>query len=191
MNRVKSYKILKQTKFLSLFSLNCVDGDQTFEWVLSSRNSEPKCFTGTLHKSDAVVIAAIHKETNKIVVTEEFRYPLDCYTYGLPAGLIDDRELIVTSAVRELFEETGLKITEVISVTPNLMNSSGMTDESATIVFVYCAGTLSDENLQDNEDISTLLLDQNEVKTLLEDKNALFDAKAYLILKTFSLTGKF
>ena len=58
-------------------------------------------------KIDAVVICALHKAQNKLVLINQYRVPINKYIYELPAGLVDNNEDIETSVRRELKEETG------------------------------------------------------------------------------------
>ena len=61
-------------------------------------------------KIDAVVICALHKAQNKLVLINQYRVPINKYIYELPAGLVDNNEDIETSVRRELKEETGLDV---------------------------------------------------------------------------------
>ena len=68
-------------------------------------------FVERVNTSGIVAIVAI-TERNQIILTEQFRPPLDCNTVELPAGLAGDRptahgEALAEAARRELLEETG------------------------------------------------------------------------------------
>lgn len=74
-----------------------------------------------LHPGGAVVVPV--KDDNKIVMVNQFRYPLQKFLLEMPAGKLDRNEEPLKCAVRELEEETGYKakkITELgaISTTP-------------------------------------------------------------------------
>ena len=51
-----------------------------------------------------------------MVIIREYRVPLDGYEYGFPAGLVDNGESLEQAARRELMEETGLRVGELISM---------------------------------------------------------------------------
>lgn len=59
---------------------------------------------------------------DKVVLIEQFRPPILCYLhcspwlYEVPAGLMEDGETPLQLAIRETFEETGLKITETVPI---------------------------------------------------------------------------
>lgn len=139
---------------------------------------------------DAVVIAAFVGE--KLVVTSEFRFPFNGYEYGLVAGLIDPGETIETAIRRELKEETGLDLTQVLSVGPPITVSPGMTDEAICVAIVSAEGQISKDGLQDIEDISTQLMDHDQLSQLFartgEYKGAIISSKLWLLLSGVPIT---
>ncbi len=102
-----------------------------------------------------------------LLMNREFRYPTGQYLLSVPAGLIDredvetisgykaqidmdnnnadsnawtiekNNSILIKTAMRELHEETGLKVTEedeVSIINPCLFSTPGMTDESNALV---------------------------------------------------------
>lgn len=81
-----------------------------------------------------------------LLMNREFRYPTGQYLLSVPAGLIDPEDCtgdndntasLIKTAMRELHEETGLKVTEedeVSIINPCLFSTPGMTDESNALV---------------------------------------------------------
>ena len=116
----------------------------------------------------------------KLVVTREFRVPIGGYEYSFPAGLIDDGEDAVTAAKRELREETGLEIRKILTVSPSVYNSPGLTDEAVTLVYAEVGGEPSRDGLEPDEDIETLVLSRDEVAALMADEKNLVGAKAWM-----------
>jgi len=95
--------------------------------------------------ADAVscfVILDREGEEPKLLLSYEFRYPAGQYLLSVPAGLIDreDREkpdVLVSTAVREIREETGLEIRDtdtVRVVNPLVFSTPGLTDESNALM---------------------------------------------------------
>ena len=65
-----------------------------------------------------VVIVVGKTDDDKVILVEQFRYPVQKHTIGFPAGLVgDDRgkrgESCASAAKRELLEETGYKARKV------------------------------------------------------------------------------
>lgn len=189
----KVYKIEKiaGTKFLSYYDLKYKNknGKQK-SWSAVSRadtkDYEKRLFEKS-NQRDAVLIGAYHIDMQKLVLVKQFRVPLNDYIYEIPAGLIDKGEDVLTSAKRELFEETGLELIEITEVFENLYVSPGVTDECVDIVFCTCKGDISDLHLEEDEDIEIGLYDEEEVRRILADKNKM-DIKTLLVMQMFILS---
>lgn len=158
-------------------------------WSFASRNDPPKCVSGDFDVPDAVVIVPFHTQKNKLVIIKEFRVPLGDYQYGFPAGLVDAGETIETSVSRELMEETGLTVTGIDRISPPIYSSSGMTDESISMVYAKCAGKPSNHGNTGSEEIETLFVSSGEAKVLCADKGAKIDVKTWLVLSVYAETG--
>jgi 8-oxo-dGTP pyrophosphatase MutT (NUDIX family) len=176
------------TPHLSLVSLTYLDkSGKEGTWVSAERPGN----------KNAVVIIALKNEPKNpmLVVTREFRVPIKGYEWGLPAGLIDERQSIEDTAVRELKEETGLDVVKFLRpVTPMVYNSPGLTNEAISYAFVEVSGQISNKFLKDSEDIATYLYPRASVQALLRDamnpqSNIMVGAKAWLIFERFVKYG--
>ena len=167
--RVLGEKVIARSKFLEFKERRYLNkfGDEG-SWYMASRVGGRR----------AVMIVPFCGE--KLVVTREFRVPIGGYEYSFPAGLIDDGEDPVTAAKRELREETGLEIRKVLTVSPPVFNSPGLTDEALTLVYAEVGGTTSRDGLEPDEDIETLILSRGEVAALMADETNLVGAKAWM-----------
>jgi ADP-ribose pyrophosphatase len=156
-------------------------------WTMCSRKAHPITDAA---KADAVMIVATVKteQGERLVVTKEFRVPLWDYEYALPAGLIDDGEDITETITREMKEETGLDIVKIHHISMPVYSSAGMSDESNHMVIVEAAGTPSNHLQHSDEDIEVLLMDAEEIKTLLASDKKIA-AKAWGTFYHFALTG--
>ena len=193
--KVKNIEALAQTKFLSLYNANYINkGGNKKTWTIATRKSkevlEDQFFNGKEDKVDAVVILAYHKEEKKLVAIRQFRIPLNNYVYELPAGLIDNNDDIISTVKRELKEETGLDLEEVIEnkIGQKLYLSPGMTDESVSLVYCTCSGKVSDENLEEDEDIETILLSKEDAIKII-NSNERCDIKFFMALQSFIQMG--
>ncbi|MBE6062135.1 MAG: NUDIX hydrolase [Clostridium butyricum] len=193
-SKITEIKALVKTKFLSMYEAkyeNRVGNEKS--WIIATRKSEEylneKFFEGKKDSEDAVLIAALHKPSNKLVLVKQFRVPTNDFVYELTAGLIDSGEDSSTAARRELKEETGLKLLEVISEKKKLYLSPGMTDESVNLIFCTCEGEISDQFLEDDESIEAMMISKEEAEELLKN-DAVMDAKCYLVLQSFVIFGE-
>lgn len=81
-------------------------------------------------------------EEPRLLMSREFRYPAGRFMLSVPAGLVDERDKgeadpVLSTAVREIREETGLEVKEGDSLTviaPVLFSSPGLTDETNALV---------------------------------------------------------
>lgn len=192
---VKELKALAKTKFLSLYNAEYINkGGKEKTWTIATRKTkealEEQFFNGKEDKVDAVVILAYHKDEKKLVAIKQFRIPLNNYVYELPAGLIDNDDDIIPTVKRELKEETGLDLEEVIEskIGNKLYLSPGMTDESVSLVYCTCSGEISNENLEEDEEIETILLSKEDAIKIL-NSNERCDIKFFMALQSFVAMG--
>jgi ADP-ribose pyrophosphatase len=195
-NKVTKLKALAETKYLSLYEAeyeNKVGNMRT--WTVASRKDndtlQKQFFENKEDATDGVIIAAYHKDEKKLVIIKQFRIPLNDYVYELTAGLIDPGEDAKSTIGRELMEETGLTIVDVIKNrgTDKVYVSAGMTDESLAFVYCTCEGEISDEHLEEDECIEAILVSQEDAKELIQS-NEKFDVKCFLVLQSFALLGE-
>ena len=192
-NAIRKLKPLAQTRFLNLYDAEYENKKgMTKHWMIASRKDYDTLSTQYFHKgeekTDAVVIAALHKESNKLVLIKQFRLPLNDYIYELPAGLIDPNETPETTLGRELKEETGLELVSLVKAQDKLYLSAGMTDESVCLMYCICTGEVSIDYLEADEDIEPFLVSREDAEKLLQSGEKL-DIKTYLLLQSFVKPG--
>jgi len=148
--------------FLNFFTLTYdvekTDGHHTYSYYMASRRAKDQlvCVTHTLTKPDGVLIPLYLKDprTDKLslIITRQFRPPLNNYVHSFPAGLIDGNEDLKIAAVREAKEEVGADITDIEVLAPASPTSSGMSDEMNAVVLAKVIG-FENKNLEEFEDI--------------------------------------
>ncbi len=198
--KIISVKRLTDFRHLNLFYAKYIDRTgREKSWIFASRAEKPDVMLKsgisdnirlTDNKPNAVVIVPFHQKYEKLVMIKEFRVTLGDYQYGFPAGLVDKGEEIEETAARELKEETGLEIVEIIRKSPVIYSSSGMSDESISLVYVTCTGEPSIEWNEDSEDITVLMLSPDDAQKLLDTQQIKFDVKTWIVLSTFARTGR-
>jgi len=62
--------------------------------------------------SGAVLVLVYHTDRDEYLMVEQYRPPVGCRVQEWAAGLIDDGEKPAEAAVRELYEETGVKVAQ-------------------------------------------------------------------------------
>lgn len=188
---------LADTKYLKLYNAEYINKNgKPKTWTIASRKDldtlKNNYFNGTEDNIDAVIIVATHvdkathADEDKLVVIKQFRVPLNDYVYEIPAGLIDAGEDFETTVKRELKEETGLDLLKIDynKTKSKAYISTGMTDESAALVYCTCQGEISKAYLEPDEDIEIMLLSKQEAKSLITSKEKI-DIKAFLAIQNF------
>ena len=114
------------------------------------------------------------EKRDRVVLVRQYRYAIGGYIYEFPAGLVEPNEEFHEGAVREMYEETGLKFTP-LKVDPAFekpyFTTVGMTDESCATVYGYAEGEISKDAQEDTEEIEVVLADREEVKRILREEN--------------------
>jgi len=138
----------------------------------------------------ATGVVAILAETEdlEVVLTEQFRVPLQARVIDLPAGLVGDgadrAEAVVTAAQRELAEETGYASAHWTTLA-SWPTSPGLTDESVTVLHAGGAVRRSAGGGVDGEDIIVHRIPLAQLRPWLAAAHArglLVDPKIYASL---------
>lgn len=175
------------SKFLSYYEMEAIHRDGSITpYYLASRNPDKTTLKAVTKQNppDGVVIYGIYGEKkDRIVLIRQYRYPIGDYVYELPAGLKEPGESIETTAVREMYEETGLDFVPVESgdFSHPFFTTVGMTDESCATVYGLCKGTPSSEHQESSEDIQAVIADKAECRRILKEEKVAANC-AYLLL---------
>jgi 8-oxo-dGTP pyrophosphatase MutT (NUDIX family) len=85
----------------------------------------------------ASIVLVYHVDREEYLMVEQFRPPVNRRVLEWPAGLMDEGETPEQTAVRELFEETGVRITEDDLINLGaLFSGVGVMDEEVNIFAV-------------------------------------------------------
>ena len=104
---------------------------------------------------------------NHVLLQKEYRHPVHSWQYELPSGLIDEGETPDEAAVREVREETGYEVDELIPL-GKLHPSFGATDET---IYLYAArlGEMTGKDLDPLEEIETDTVSIDTFKKMIAD----------------------
>lgn len=178
MGKIHSVEKMTNNRFVNLYGVKATSvHDTPVNYFVASRAKDVDELKLNTKKNtpDGVIIYSVYGEKkDKVVLIRQYRYTLDDYIYEFPAGLVEPGEDFHEGAVRELYEETGLKL-EPLKVSEEyekpFFTTVGMTDESCAAVYGYASGEISADALEDSEEIEVVLADREEVKRILKEEN--------------------
>ena len=178
---LKDFRKIKDGKYLKNYELyytNKVGKDKTYEIVSYNDITD----ISQIGKSvNGVVLVALCKE--RLLLLKEFRMGVNRFVYNLCAGKREEGESLEECAARELYEETGLKLREVIEVLPPAFGSVALSDAANQLAIVRVEGEMSDHT-EDDELIIPGFYDKKEVLHLLETET--FSARAQFVAYSFA-----
>ena len=125
------------------------------------------------YRADAVCIFVYNKDKTKMLLIKEFRYPVNNFIIGTPAGFIDPNETIEQAALRELFEEVGYtkdQVTIDYILEPSY-SAVGLSDEQVASVFVTVDDTIKPkQHLEGTENIQYFWITPHDAEYFLKNK---------------------
>lgn len=137
-------------------------------------------------KPDAVVLI-MHDETGeKVLLNREFRLATGAWVYNFPAGLIDPGEEPKESAKRELWEETGLELTEITDTIPLSYSAIGFSNETNVCIVGIAKGDFQ-KSTSAVEEIEANWYSKAEVRKLIETEPFAARTQAYCYMWSKSL----
>lgn len=156
---------------------------KSYDVVSRNKNYNPNRSRKT---PDAVTIFVLNKDHSQMLITHEFRYPVNGWTISTPAGLIDPGERPIETAKRELQEETGYTTVLDAKTLPATYSSVGMSDEKVQPVILVVDETKHiDQDLGSGEVIKYQWVSKDEAKTIATTATNL-TARAQLALLLFA-----
>lgn len=119
-------------------------------------------------------VAILFKIDNKFVLERQYRYAINEEIIEIPAGKIEEGEIPLPAAERELLEETGYRPLEMIFL-GDMYPTVGYSSE--VIHLFYCEKAVKEERHLDNDEVIDLFtLSLEEVEELINE-NKIKDSK--------------
>lgn len=140
---------------------------KSYEFISRDKDLKIEEFGHNLPAGVGMIVYSKNKD--KILLQKEFRLACNSWVYTFPAGLIDKGESPSAAAIREVKEETGVSVIEVIDELPPCFSSQGTSDEKMVIVYCIGEGETKDSSFAD-EEISSKWYTKEEIKELFKEK---------------------
>ena len=177
MGQIHSAEKLTDNRFVNLYNIKATSVHNTpVSYFVASRAKSVEFLKLNTRKNtpDGVIIYSVYGEKkDRVVLIRQYRYTIGDYIYEFPAGLVEPGEDFQEGAVREMYEETGLKL-EPLKVEEAFekpyFTTVGLTDESCATVYGYASGEISKEAQEASEEIEVVLADKEEVKRILREE---------------------
>ena len=180
MEFIKLQKV-KDGKYLKNYELtyrNKAGREKKYEIVSRRELTDPADIGG---KPSGVSIVATCED--RLLLLHEFRMGVNRTVYNLCAGMIEPEERIEDCIVRELYEETGLRVKKIKKILPPSFAAVAISDTTTYIAFVEGEGSFEDHT-SENEQIEAKFYTRDEVKKLLETEP--FSSRAQIAAYFFS-----
>lgn len=164
-------------RFLNFYEFEAIHRDgQKAPYYVASRAKDVGHLKAVTRENrpDGVILCGFYGEAgDKVVLVRQYRYPIGDYVYELPSGLVEEGEDVLAAGIREMYEETGLSFTPVDAgcYSRPFFTTVGMTDESCSTVFGFCAGEPTNIHQEDSEEIQVVIADRAECRRILEEEN--------------------
>ena len=146
----------------------------------------------SLIRSEATAVLVYNEDTNKLIMTNQYRDAISGMSLEIPAGLMDESDTDPKEcAVREVLEETGYKL-NVLEIIPLMktLPAPGFTNE---LIHIFMAIVNSDMKVDEgggleseNEYIEVIEMDVNEAFEQIQT-GKLVDAKSIIALQSFKM----
>ena len=167
--KLKKLTKIHEGKFLTYYVADYENKEgkiKSYEFISRDHNLDMNKFGNA--NPQGVGMVTFSMDMQRVLLEKEFRLACNNYVYNFPAGLIDKGETALEAARRELKEETGVELKEVIDVLSPSYASQGTSDEAMIIVLCKCEGEISDSCYSD-EEIETRWYTKEEIRKLLSD----------------------
>lgn len=179
----KSIEKREEGRFITRYNIayETVDGKEKIYEMISRAKNMTTFEDLSQHQTDAVVVIVEDEARERILLNKEYRMAVGGFVYNFPAGLIDPGETPTESAVRELKEETGLDLLEILDVIPDSYSAVGFSNEKNQCVVGIAGGEFA-PSTSTVEEIEAGWYTKAEIRELLKTEAFAARSQAYCYL---------
>lgn len=184
--KLKQLNKIDGGKYLHRYELiyeNRIGNEKKYE-IVSRREIRSPEELGNTSSGISMIVTMNHK----MLLLKEFRMAINRPIYNLCAGMINPGETVEECAARELYEETGLEISEIKAILPASYSAVGISDIMTNIVYVEAKGNISTEHLSENEEIRAAFYGAEEIEQMLQTEK--FSSRSQLAAYQFCVTER-
>lgn len=165
---------LTDENFLNLYRVIYKSKDKPVVFLVASRNKEISKLYANTKKLKANAVRGLpyfYKNNELFVITiKQFRYTVNDYIFECPAGLVEPNETEEQAIIREIEEEIGAKVKNIVLTESAGFTSVGLSDELVANFNVEVELN-NNQHLDEFEDIEIITLPFSEIPNFIKNNN--------------------
>lgn len=181
--KFKSVQKVHEGKFITRYNLEYETASgKSKVYEMISRNKNISSLQDLQNgRVDAVVMIMHDESGEQILLSREFRMATGEWVFNFPAGLIDAGEDAASAAVRELREETGLKLIHIDEIWLDSYSAVGFSNERNIVITGKADGEIKPSD-SEMEEIEAFWYTKAEIRALLKVARFAARTQAYCML---------
>lgn len=166
--KLLKFEKVRDSRYLKNYELtylNRAGREKKYE-IVSRRDLKDETELGT-NPSGVSIVAY---QGDKMLLLHEFRMGVNRSIYNLCAGMLEANETIEECIARELYEETGLKVSRIIDILHPSYAAVAISDTTTYIAFIEAEGEI-ESHASNNEEIDAKFYTKDQIKAMLETES--------------------
>lgn len=126
-------------------------------------------YTYVAKHHNGVMVVPYFEETNSLLLTQQYRHPVQKVVYGFPGGAMEDGQEPQAEARREMLEETGYQASELIDIGYFMPDVGIQSDVGQLYVALNPKKVTDITEHSDEENTLPVIKSVDEIKQLVAD----------------------